>query len=169
MRTRKRAGLSRRSLDSFKRQLLRRREEVIKDLRRRLDRRKLSAEEDGLDNADIAANEMEAQMLVALSEADCRELEQIEAALERIEAGDYGVCEDCGKPIGRERLRALPYVTLCLECKRRREDMGEDGFNETDSKAGSRLGRLWDTVDGSQESDAAPLVEVDSTVVLEPV
>jgi RNA polymerase-binding transcription factor DksA len=39
-------------------------------------------------------------------------------ALDRFEAGSYGLCEVCGKPIGEERLEALPGVTTCVSCPR---------------------------------------------------
>jgi len=48
-------------------------------------------------------------------------LEQNERAIERIEAGTYGVCESCGKPIGKARLQAFPRATLCVTCKQREE------------------------------------------------
>jgi RNA polymerase-binding transcription factor DksA len=46
------------------------------------------------------------------------EIELIEAALERIEEGRYGVCERCGEPIREERLEVLPYSRLCMACAR---------------------------------------------------
>ena len=46
---------------------------------------------------------------------------EIDAALERIEDGTYGLCADCGGPIGEERLLAVPYATLCIAHKRARE------------------------------------------------
>ena len=46
---------------------------------------------------------------------------QIDQALAKIEEGTYGVCEDCGDPIAFERLEALPFATLCVECKKKRE------------------------------------------------
>lgn len=51
-------------------------------------------------------------------------LEQVEAALVRVEEGVFGKCEECGRPIGRERLDAIPYAARCIECARRedRED-----------------------------------------------
>lgn len=49
------------------------------------------------------------------------ELAAVEAALERLEEGTYGRCENCGGEIGRERLEALPTATLCITCKSRRE------------------------------------------------
>jgi RNA polymerase-binding protein DksA len=49
-------------------------------------------------------------------------LAEVEAALERIDDGTYGICESCGKPIGAERLDAVPYATLCIDDKRAREN-----------------------------------------------
>ena len=46
---------------------------------------------------------------------------EIDDALERIEDGTYGLCADCGAPIGEERLLAVPYATLCIAHKRARE------------------------------------------------
>lgn len=48
-------------------------------------------------------------------------LDKIEHALRRIDDGRYGVCERCGKPIERARLRALPYASLCIEDARAEE------------------------------------------------
>lgn len=48
-------------------------------------------------------------------------LVEIEAALGRIEAGTYGLCVVCGRPIGAERLEAVPYATLCIDDKRAQE------------------------------------------------
>lgn len=44
-------------------------------------------------------------------------LRQIDSALKRIEDGTYGICEVCKKPIGDERLKAIPYATMCVRCK----------------------------------------------------
>lgn len=44
-------------------------------------------------------------------------LRDTERALERLDEGTYGICERCGKPIGTERLEALPSATLCIDCK----------------------------------------------------
>ena len=50
--------------------------------------------------------------------------EKIEHALERIEHGDYGLCERCGKPIEKARIKALPYATLCIKDKKAEERAG---------------------------------------------
>jgi len=44
------------------------------------------------------------------------ELEQVNQALKRLDAGEYGTCVECDEPIGEARLRALPYATLCIQC-----------------------------------------------------
>jgi DnaK suppressor protein len=44
-------------------------------------------------------------------------LELVEAALDRLEAGTYGHCRKCGEPIDAERLDAIPYAELCMNCK----------------------------------------------------
>jgi RNA polymerase-binding protein DksA len=48
-------------------------------------------------------------------------LTEIDAALQRIEAGTYGTCVSCGHEIRRERLEANPWASLCIDCKRRAE------------------------------------------------
>lgn len=44
-------------------------------------------------------------------------LRKVEEALERFEAGTYGICQRCGEPIDLARLEALPYATLCFRCQ----------------------------------------------------
>jgi len=46
---------------------------------------------------------------------------EIDGALERIENGTYGTCVACGRPIGEERLEAVPWATLCIDDQRRLE------------------------------------------------
>ena len=44
-------------------------------------------------------------------------VDEIDRALAKLDAGTYGVCERCGEPIKRARLKALPYAALCIACK----------------------------------------------------
>lgn len=44
------------------------------------------------------------------------ELDQVNQALSRLDAGEYGVCVECEEPIAEARLKALPYATLCIQC-----------------------------------------------------
>ena len=51
-------------------------------------------------------------------------LREVDEALERIEGGNFGLCELCGEPIVRERLRAMPHARNCIECQRESERNG---------------------------------------------
>ena len=48
-------------------------------------------------------------------------LSKIEQALERVEEGEFGICDDCGEEIGIKRLEARPVTTLCIDCKTAQE------------------------------------------------
>lgn len=75
----------------------------------------------GEDTADIGATsfERDQEMTIANNARDM--LTQTKHAIERIEDGSYGVCEECGQPIGKLRLMAFPRATLCMSCKKREE------------------------------------------------
>lgn len=74
-----------------------------------------------------AQTEHEAFTLARLGEAQRRELLHIDAAMARLEAGEYGVCRDCDQEIDPRRLAALPYAVLCTECATRSERAGTPG------------------------------------------
>lgn len=71
---------------------------------------------------DNATETMEREKDRALGENIHALLSQIDDALARMDAGTYGVCDNCRKPIGEARLEALPYATLCIECANRIEE-----------------------------------------------
>ena len=77
--------------------------------------------EAGDDEADASSKVYEREQELALTRNTRELLEQTEHALARIDAGTYGVCESCGKPIGKARLQAFPRATLCVACKQRQE------------------------------------------------
>jgi DnaK suppressor protein len=63
------------------------------------------------------ASSQEAQVVLhSLGELERQELEEIDAALDRILRGTYGQCERCGGSIGRQRLRAIPEARRCITC-----------------------------------------------------
>ena len=75
----------------------------------------------GDDEADASNKVAQREHDMALTQNTRELLDQTEHALARIDAGTYGVCESCGKPIGKARLQAFPRATLCVECKQRQE------------------------------------------------
>lgn len=78
----------------------------------------------GHDEADTGTKNITREHELALA-ANAREmLEQTEHALERLDAGTYGLCEVCGKPIGKARMQAFPRAALCVEDKQKQERRG---------------------------------------------
>ncbi|WP_343992055.1 TraR/DksA family transcriptional regulator [Nocardioides dubius] len=75
----------------------------------------------GQDQADMGATSFERDHELTLVNNAREMLLQTERAMARIHDGTYGVCEECGKPIGKMRLMAFPRATLCLSCKQREE------------------------------------------------
>lgn len=71
--------------------------------------------------ADLGSDAFEQTLSLALLENESSAIREIDAALERMEEGTYGACEECASPIDRTRLRALPQATLCRRCKRLEE------------------------------------------------
>ena len=68
--------------------------------------------------AETATVTLDREIDYTLEENSEHVLAEIEGALKRIEAGTYGVCVNCGKPIAEERLAAIPWATYCIDCKR---------------------------------------------------
>ncbi|MDF3288613.1 TraR/DksA family transcriptional regulator [Streptomyces silvisoli] len=75
----------------------------------------------GDDQADVGTKNISREHEIALAENAREMLVQTEHALERLDNGTYGLCESCGKPIGKARMQAFPRATLCVECKQRTE------------------------------------------------
>lgn len=70
---------------------------------------------------DVATDTLEREQDDSLREHAAAELEQVEAALARLEDGSYGTCETCGAEIPEERLEARPHTRFCVEHQRDRE------------------------------------------------
>jgi DnaK suppressor protein len=71
--------------------------------------------------ADIGSENFEQEFTLSLMENDEHTLGAIEAALERIAEGAFGNCEECGGPITKTRLSAIPYTPLCIKCAQANE------------------------------------------------
>jgi DnaK suppressor protein len=66
--------------------------------------------------ADLGSDNFEQEFTLSLMENDEGTLEMIEAALERIEEGNYGSCIECGGTVPKTRLNAIPYTPFCVKC-----------------------------------------------------
>ncbi len=69
--------------------------------------------------ADMATATYDRELDEGLEEGAQHTLDEVAAALRRIDEGSYGVCEVCGEPIGAERLSAIPWARLCIDDQRR--------------------------------------------------
>jgi DnaK suppressor protein len=74
------------------------------------------------DPADRATAESDRAFTLRIRDRERRLIRKIQAALQRIDDGTYGVCEDCGEDISIQRLKARPVTRLCINCKARQEE-----------------------------------------------
>ncbi|MGC9195714.1 MAG: RNA polymerase-binding protein DksA [Syntrophobacteraceae bacterium] len=73
------------------------------------------------DPADRATAESDRNFILSIRERERKLVMKIREALQKIEDGQFGECEECGDDIGIERLKARPVTALCIECKRKQE------------------------------------------------
>ena len=71
--------------------------------------------------ADVGTDNYERDIMIELIQNGEEGVRNIDTALERIEEGTFGVCELCAKKINKERLKAVPYAKLCIDCQREEE------------------------------------------------
>jgi RNA polymerase-binding protein DksA len=76
---------------------------------------------DSKDLADVASDDIDRKMIEAIGSQELKRLKLIESALTRIKQGKYGHCIKCSKRIPQERLVAIPYALMCIECKSEEE------------------------------------------------
>lgn len=116
-------------LENFRQQLLglgRRLEEDVSGLAHEALQKTGGADSGNLSNtplhlADLGTDHFEQEVTLSAPENKEQMLEEVAAALRRIEQGTFGRCEACGAAIPRERLQAVPFTRLCIECARQAE------------------------------------------------
>jgi DnaK suppressor protein len=118
--------LAKSTLERFKKKLEEERERLedqVADYERVLEEARLteSSSDRSPDpgNAEASSMKLEYAKELSIEQNTLDLLSKANRALERIDAGTYGICESCGKAIPVERLEALPYSTLCVECASR--------------------------------------------------
>ncbi|HZR83861.1 MAG TPA: RNA polymerase-binding protein DksA [Candidatus Binatia bacterium] len=105
----------------FREHLLLRRTELLGEAERTA--QGMGDEIDGFpDPTDRGSLESERNLVLRIRDRERKLLSKIDEALGRIDDGSFGLCEECGEPIGIERLKARPVTTLCIECKADQEE-----------------------------------------------
>jgi len=82
-----------------------------------------TANENFPDPTDRASLESDRNFMLRIRDRERKLLSKIRSAFERIDSGEFGICEACGDDIGEERLKARPVTTLCIACKKKQEAM----------------------------------------------
>lgn len=108
-------------LNKFKDQLQAKRDEILSDAGKTLS--EMTDQTSNIpDPNDRATVESGRSFELRIRDRERRLLGKVEEALQRIEDGEYGLCEECGVEIGLKRLEARPVTTLCIDCKTLQEN-----------------------------------------------
>ncbi len=103
-------------LINWKNEILESQQQAVKEIAKELDDRTFS------DPTDRASYEEDRTVLLKIKNRESKLLQKIEETLKRIDAGDYGICDECGAEIPFERLLARPVTNLCIDCKTEQEE-----------------------------------------------
>ncbi len=104
-------------MEPFKKELLKRKEQIEKNLSGTYNEMSEMRALDLNDEADYAAVAVETDIDVAIMEQQRKELAEIELALDKIRDGSYGICEMCEDEINVERLRVKNFARFCIACR----------------------------------------------------
>jgi DnaK suppressor protein len=120
--TAKKPSLSQREkiIQTIKQNLITQKESLLKEAEETLSA--LPSELNFPDMGDQATAETDRNFMLRLRDRERMLLKKIDETIERIDAADYGICEECENEIGTKRLEARPVTTLCIDCKTRQEE-----------------------------------------------
>lgn len=121
------------SLEAMRGQTLRNVQQEVTDGREQ-------TKDDGMDTYDLASESRDREIHTILNDRDRSKLLAIDDALERIEEGSYGKCEECGADIAEGRLSALPFTRLCVTCQSEQERESRLNRRFEDDRGFRRLG-----------------------------
>ena len=111
-------------LDELKVRLEERQQRLLQDQQVRLQEVQARGTSDSADQIDQAADSLDFDLAVDSAYRGSEELGRVMEALQRIDEGNYGLCEACDCAIAPRRLEAVPDAALCIDCKSRQEAQG---------------------------------------------
>jgi len=112
--------LTKKKREEFKKFLNERLEELLTDANKTVSGMTDPAE-NFPDPTDRASMESERNFELRIRDRERKLIGKIKEALERIDDGSFGICDECGEDISEQRLKARPVTTLCIDCKKRQE------------------------------------------------
>jgi len=107
--------------DVVRAKLLEEKDKILNDVSTKIRQESREQKRDSGDIYDIASDERERELSLMLGDRERKKLTEIDLALERIEDGTYGECEDCGEPVTEKRLEILPFTRVCVDCQSKHE------------------------------------------------
>ena len=119
-------GLKKKDLKRFREILLARKKEILRNAQRTLSEDMTLESDDLPDEMDLASSEYLQSFTFRLRGREKAFLDKIQKALEKIDNGTFGTCDDCGEKISIKRLEARPETTLCIRCKEDQERVEKD-------------------------------------------
>lgn len=119
--------MNKKDLARFKKLLLERKQSLVDAMSDTKEQGMGFSQEDLPDEIDLASSEADQSMNLRLRDRERVLLKKIERTLEKIEEGEFGICESCGEEISAKRLEARPVTDLCIRCKEEQERL-EKGY-----------------------------------------
>lgn len=120
----KKKGLTPAQREKMRTLLVNKRSRLLDNNRSKLGEVEESGSDAGGDSADRAAASLDRDIMVDSAARETKEIRDIDAALAKIDAGTYGVCDECGKTIPLSRLEFMPNAPFCIECQEKLESEG---------------------------------------------
>ena len=108
-------------MKSIKDMLLRMREDLVREIARRSKATTEGVMPDIGDILDSVSEERTRELDMILTDREKKKLNQIDDAIDRIEDGSYGMCEECAVKIPKGRLKVMPFAKYCVECQEKIE------------------------------------------------
>jgi len=120
---------NKKALNEFKKILIKRKEQINEEINHISSDTLMQSQKDASGDisgysyhmADVATDNYDREFSLGLASNERDILYEIDAALEKIKDGTFGLCEECEKPISKTRLKAVPYAKLCIKCQKARE------------------------------------------------
>lgn len=109
------------TLAKYRKMLLEEKQRILNNSKNALQNELALSPDDLPDETDLAASEVNQNLVFKLRDRERQLLSKIDEAMARIEEGSFGTCMDCEEPIEVRRLEARPVSTLCVACKERQE------------------------------------------------
>ena len=134
--------MRKRELEKFKKLLLLERQNIMRHLNELEGVSNNELAQSGGDSVDLASLEISQAAIQKLGNREKKLLKKIDYTLDKVEKGEYGICEECGEKIAPARLEARPVAQYCIDCKTEMESNERrysDGEGDEESWDGERF------------------------------